>query len=276
MTKEEFYKTEKLYHYTSLEKALGILETNELWFGYLKDLNDINELYRPLLYEKLTPEVKRMAKTEMEKYQQISLTRDFCRCGFDIPAMWGHYGDKGKGVCFIFNKDKLLDNLSSGMYHDIIEYVSPDYSFHVSFSVREDKIVPFTKEDIKDFFFKKTCDWSYEQEYRLLINTEVKERYKLPLKNSLIAVVVRDAYTEDKSHNVDYSTNYNILKKVKSPSSLILNYASFFGSRHLQYMGDDVIKFGTPQDDTIWCSNDEIYKDLMNGTARIEGTCKNE
>ena len=76
MTKEEFYKTEKLYHYTSFEKALGILETNELWFGYLKDLNDINELYRPLFYEKLSPEIEKQAKQEIGKYQQISLTRD--------------------------------------------------------------------------------------------------------------------------------------------------------------------------------------------------------
>ena len=37
MTKEEFYKTEKLYHYTSFGTALNILETNEIWFNHLKD-----------------------------------------------------------------------------------------------------------------------------------------------------------------------------------------------------------------------------------------------
>lgn len=267
MTKEEFYKTEKLYHYTSFGTALNILETNELWFNHLKDLNDINELYRPLFYEKLTPEVKRMAKAEMEKYQQISLTRDFCRCGFDIPAMWGHYGDKGKGVCFIFSKKKLLDSLSSSMYHDIVDYVSPDYSFHVSFNVKDDKIVPFTKEEIKEFFFKKTCDWSYEQEYRLLVKTDEKGRYKLPLNDSLIAIVIRDDYVEDELHNVTTSVNYNILKKVKKELCLTLNYGNFMGSRHLQYM--DAIEFETDYDDTIWCSNDEIYKALMEGKARI-------
>jgi len=270
MTKEEFHKTEKLYHYTSFGTALNILETNELWFNHLKDLNDINELYRPLFYEKLTPEVEYMSKSEMEKYQQISLTKDSCRCGFDIPAMWGHYGDKGKGVCFIFNKEKLLNDLPSDIYHDEVEYVAPDYSFHVSFNVKDDKIVPFSKEDIKEFFFKKTCDWSYEQEYRLLINTEIKTRYKLPLKDSLIAIVIRDAYIEDEFHNVTKSSNYEILKNGKRPSCLIVNYGTFLGSRHLQYM--DAKEFESENDDTIWHSNDAIITCLQNGKAWIEGT----
>ena len=271
MIKEDFYKTEILYHYTSFEKALGILQTNQLWFGYLKDLNDINELYRPMFYEKITPEIEKMAKTELEKYQQLSLTRDFCRYGFDIPAMWGHYGDKGKGVCFIFDKDKLLNSISPGIYHDKVEYVSPDYSFSVFFRVKDNVIEPFTNQDIDEFFFKKTCDWSYEQEYRLLVKTDGKGRYKLPLNGSLIGIAIRDAYVEDEHHNVTTSVYYNNLKKVKKESCLILNYGNFMGARHLQYMDDDVIKFGTPDDDTIWCSNDEIYKALMEGKAWIEG-----
>ena len=270
MTKEEFYKTEKLYHYTSFEKALGILETNELWFGYLKDLNDINELYRPMFFERLTPEIERMAKKELEKYQQLSLTRDFCRCGFDIPAMWGHYGDKGKGVCFIFDKAKLLTGLPSNIYHDKVDYVSPDYPFSVSFRVKDGIVKPFTPIDISEFFFKKTCDWAYEQEYRLLVYTSEKERCKLPLNDSLIAIVIRDAYVEDKHHKVTTSVNYNILKKVKNTSCLILNYGNFMGSRHLQYM--DAKEFETEHDDNIWCSNDDIYKALQEGRAQIDLT----
>lgn len=272
MTKDEFYKIEKLYHYTSFEKALGILQTNQLWFGYLKDLNDINELYRPMFYEKVTPEIEKMVQTELDKYQQLSLTRDSCRYGFDIPAMWGHYGDKGNGVCFIFNKDKLLNSLSTDIYHDKVEYVRPDYSFSVFFRLKDNVIEPFTREDINEFFFKKTCDWSYEQEYRLLVKTDEKGRYKLPLNDSLIGIAIRDARIEDELHNVTTSDKYNKLKKEKEASCLILNYGNFMGSRHLQYLDDDVVKFGTTYDDTIWCSNDEIYKALMEGKAWIEGT----
>jgi hypothetical protein len=190
--------------------------------------------------------------------------------------MWGHYGDKGKGVCFIFNKDKLLNSLSPDIYHDKVEYVGPNYSFSVFFRAKDNMIEPFTNKDIDEFFYKKTCDWSYEQEYRLLVKTDGKGRYKLPLNDSLIGIVIRDAYVENEFHNVTTSVNYNILKKVKKASCLILNYANFMGSRHLQYMDDDVIKFGTTYDDTIWHSDDDIYKALMEGNACVEGTYGNK
>ncbi len=269
MTKEEFYKTEKLYHYTSFEKALGILETNELWFGYLKDLNDINELYRPLFYERLSPEIEEQAKQEMGKYQQISLTKDFCRMGFDVPAMWGHYGDNGKGVCFLFNKEKLLNNLSSGIYHEDVKYVGPEYPFSIFFGVRDNKIESFSKDDIDEFFFKKTNDWSYEQEYRLLVRTDVSERYRLPLRDSMIAVVIRDARIEDEKHNVEDSAKLKELRKLVKPSCLILNYGNYRGSRHLQFT--DYKDMTDPDDDTIWCSQDDIYDDLKKGKAWFEG-----
>ena len=96
-----------------------------------------------------------MAEREIRLYQQVSLTRDFCRMGFDIPAMWGHYGDKGKGVCVIFDKKKLLDNLSSSIFSGEVDYVAPDYSFSVYFRVKDDKIEPFTREDIMTSFLRR-------------------------------------------------------------------------------------------------------------------------
>ena len=270
MTKKEFYKTGKLYHYTGFDTALNILETNELWFNHLKDLNDINELYRPLFYERLSPEIEKQAKQEIGKYQQISLTRDDDRYGFDIPAMWGHYGDKGRGVCFIFNKEKFLKNLSTDIYHGEVEYVGPEYPFSVLFEVRDDKIEPFTKEDIDDFFFKKTNDWSYEQEFRFLVRTDASGRYKLPLRDSMIAIIIRDARIEDENHNVEESSKLQKLKKLVKPSCFILDYGNFIGTRHLQYT--DHKDMTDPHDDTIWCSQDDIYDDLKNGKVWIEGT----
>ena len=270
MTKKEFYNTEKLYHYTSFDTALNIIMTNELWFNHLKDLNDINELYRPLFYEKLSPEIEKMAEQQIGMYQQVSLTRDYSRMGFDIPAMWGNYGDKGKGVCFIFDKKKLLDNLSSCIFSGEVDYVAPDYSFSVYFRVKDDMIEPFTREDIDEFFFKKTCDWSYEQEYRFLVKTDISDRFKLPLKDSIIAVVIRDALVEDENHATSDSIHFKILKKLVNPSCMILNYGNFRGARHLQYT--DQKDMQDSNDDTIWHSQDNIYDDLKNGKAWVEGT----
>ena len=271
MTKEEFYKTDKLYHYTSFNTALNILETNELWFNHLSNLNDINELYRPLFFDKVTKETELLAQRELEMYQQVSLTMDSKRYGFDIPAMWGHYGDKGRGVCLIFDKQKLINSISSDIYHRRITYVSPNHSFSMFIKSDGSTIIPLSKKEIKESFFKKTRDWSYEQEYRLLIKTVDYERHKLPLNDSLIAIVMRDAYVEDESHNVRNSVKYNILKKIKSPSCLILNYNIFLELRFLQYM--DAEEFEKPDDDTIWSSMDNDYEALKNGNAKILVDC---
>ncbi len=270
MTKEDFKSIEKLYHYTKFNTSLCILESNALLFNHLRNMNDINELYRPLFYDRLTPEIEKKAKQIIESYQQISLTRDFCRMGFDIPAMWGHYGDKGTGVCLVFDKTKLLSNLSLDIHDDVVEYVTPNYSFSVSIKNNNDEVEPFNDQELKDFFFKKTCDWSYEQEYRLIIKGDMINRYSLPLKDSLIAVIMHDAYLEDDNHVDNLSTNYNILTKKINESIIILEYGSFIGERHLKYMNHH--EFETPYDDTIWCSNDNLHNDLITGKAWIEGT----
>ncbi len=203
MTKEEFKNIEKLYHYTSFCTSLQILGSNALLFNHLRKMNDINELYRPLFYDRITPEIEKKSKQIIDSYQQISLTRDFSRMGFDIPAMWGHYGDKGKGVCLVFDKTKLLSNLSLDIHHDVVEYVTPDYSFSVSIKNNNNEVESFSDQELKDFFFKKTCDWSYEQEYRLIVKGDMVNRYRLSLNDSLIAIIMRDAYVEDDNHAVN-------------------------------------------------------------------------
>lgn len=257
MTKKEFCDKEKLYHYTNLDSALRIIESNTILFNHLSNMNDINELYRPLFYDNVTEEIETLAKAEMAKYQQISLTRDFCRMGFDIPAMWGHYGDNGKGVCFIFDKKKLIDSIPKTVYHDKVEYVSQNHSFSVYFETKEEKIVPFKNEDIKDFFFKKTCDWSYEQEYRLLIHTDDKCRCKLPLNDAIIALVMRNAREYSENNNGEMSLDYKLLRKIADPQIDILEYDSFCERRHLQ-----IPKPGEKLSNEVWNSTGEFILDI--------------
>lgn len=257
MTKKEFCDIEKLYHYTNLDSALRIIESNTILFNHLSNMNDINELYRPLFYDIVTEEIETLAKAEMAKYQQISLTRDFCRMGFDIPAMWGHYGDKGRGVCFIFDRKKLIDAIPKNVYRGNVEYVSNDHSFSVCFEAKEKKIVSFKDEDIRDFFYKKTCDWSYEQEYRLLINTDDKYRCKLQLKDAIIAIVIRDAREYSKNYRGEMALNYRLLRKIADPQIDILEYDSYCGRRHLQ-----ILKPGEIIGNEVWDSTGEYKLDI--------------
>ena len=107
MNRDTFLKTEKLYHYTSFESAIKILVSNKLLFGKLSNLNDINESFRPLFYSSSINHEN--ALKELSKYKQISLARDGKLKGFAIPSMWGHYAEKGYGVCLVFDKRSCLN-----------------------------------------------------------------------------------------------------------------------------------------------------------------------
>ena len=105
--KKRFTETEKLYHYTTFEKAVKILCNKQLRYSKLKDLNDINESYRPVYVAfdgNTFPDDKTFKDLEnaIQRFGQISFSVDEKkRKGFDIPAMWAHYAQKGNGVCLL-------------------------------------------------------------------------------------------------------------------------------------------------------------------------------
>ena len=97
-----------LFHYTKFESALIIIETKSLKFGDFENLNDIAEVKRDI-YGMIPFEI---IQKELAKYQSISLTYDDAsQRGFYIDPLWGHYADRGNGVCLVFDKAKLKEKL---------------------------------------------------------------------------------------------------------------------------------------------------------------------
>lgn len=234
MTKEEFNSVEKLYHFTSFEAACKIVESSTLLFNPLKRMNDINELYRPLAFQHncLSSENLRKMKALVYKHQQISLTRD-CRgtMGFDIPAMWGHYADSGNGVCLIFDRNKFLTTLPKGHKKNIVKYIKAN-SFSSTIIINDEVANNncFPDKEYLEFFFKKTKDWSYEQEYRILIQSDSNERIPLSFQDSLIGAIIHNADDVKEGDSVFGSVNYSVLAKHLSN---IFAYSSFFDERNL-------------------------------------------
>ena len=123
MTPREFQEIEKLYHYTKFDNAIRIILSKRLKFGKLGDMNDVNEAYRRISYAYRSNVKIGNVQNELKRYRQISLTMDSSNYqGFDISAMWGHYAEKGKGVCLVFDKRKLLKHLSKDMYSCKVNY----------------------------------------------------------------------------------------------------------------------------------------------------------
>ena len=205
MTPKDFREIDKLYHYTRLDSAIRIILTNHLKFGRLGDMNDVNEAYKRISYEYWSDVQTKDVQYELKQYRQISLTMDSSTYqGFDISAMWGHYAEKGKGVCLVFeNIGKSLERKRKG------------------------------------FFFTKSSDWKYEQEYRIITKIDSgSDDLFLDFKDSLIAVVLQyaDSYNNyDPINDTIFSSfNFKLLDTIVKRNMLILEKGDLFGDTNLR------------------------------------------
>ena len=120
---KEFSK-KNLYHYTSFESAVKIIASKKLLFSEINKVNDINESCGPnYIVKDLTDSIE--ADKIMKHFTQISFTSDTrLNKGFDIPAMWGHYGDRGHGACLVFDRKNILQEIGRRkLYSTSVHYV---------------------------------------------------------------------------------------------------------------------------------------------------------
>ena len=260
--KQTFNSTNKLYHYTSFKSALKILESNTLLFGFLKNMNDIRELHRNIEIDTpeqviLTPcqskKYLKAAETDYKKYQQLSLAMDRKRgkMGFDISAMWAHYAEYGKGICMVFNKEILLNQVNTIDFNSetLFNTVSyrKNYSNHIFYSLIDDR-VELKKKSEKTVFFHKTNDWSYEQEFRIIVKHDTSERAALNFGDSLLAIIMHRPKRLRYDKPIWQSMEYAKLQSLTNGSIPILEYSFWFGNSSLALDGT-----------TIWTSDTFNY-----------------
>ena len=223
--REQFKQTEKLYHFTSFDTALKIIETNRLKFGRLNNMNDIHENDKLMFadangqgIDEFPSDVLDTLYDEIYKYRQISLTADSeegDKDGFDLHQMWGLYADKGEGVCLVFDKDELEKNYEMVNIHKgRVKYNKTQEleSFVVSLSLHPETIPAEVKSQISKIFFHKRKEWEHEQEYRLMKRcpNSVREEY-LFLGHALKFVILTS-----KLRNIDEVLYFKKLKDVKN------------------------------------------------------------
>lgn len=176
--KEQFEKTEKLYHFTTFDTALKIIESNRLRFSRLNNMNDIHENDKMVFVDvnnkqvnMFPSEVLDALHDEIYKYRQISFTAEDYpgdKLGFNLHQMWGLYANKGEGVCLVFDKKELEKGFGSAVFHDRVSYDKTVDSYYISLSNTTDKVSFEIKEHVNEIFFHKRREWEHEQEYRLL------------------------------------------------------------------------------------------------------------
>lgn len=166
-------KKKHLYHYTSLESFLKIWTTKSLLFSEASRVNDILESHKSLWSQVLDLSIIRQFQEKVYSYKQISLTMDYDSYikGCMSRMMWGHYGQKGEGVCIEMNSSKLnLDNLLAGP----IKYSNQPLSMPQlpSGTKTIQDIENFILQNKNLFFFTKTNDWAGENEFRIISDSQ--------------------------------------------------------------------------------------------------------
>lgn len=220
--KEQFEKTEKLYHFTSFDTAKIILESNRLRFGRLNNMNDIHENDKIVFHDEnggsvneRNSDILDVFYDEIYKYRQISFTADNMvgdKVGFDLHQMWGMYADKGEGVCLVFDKDEMEKNCDmTNIHKERVKYDKILESSVVSLSQKTDAIPSEVKNNVHKIFFHKRIEWEHEQEYRLIKKCQntTKEEYLL-LGQSLRFIIL-----SSKLRNIDDVRYFNNIRDIQ-------------------------------------------------------------
>ena len=220
--KEQFEKTEKLYHFTSFDTAKIILESNRLRFGRLNNMNDIHENDKIVFHDEnggsvneRNSDILDVFYDEIYKYRQISFTADNMvgdKVGFDLHQMWGMYADKGEGVCLVFDKDEMEKNCDmTNIQKERVKYDKILESSVVSLSQKTDAIPSEVKNNVHKIFFHKRIEWEHEQEYRLIKKCQntTKEEYLL-LGQSLKFIIL-----SSKLRNIDDVRYFNNIRDIQ-------------------------------------------------------------
>lgn len=228
-------KEEHFYHFTTFEAATKILATNKLRFSRTNNSNDVLESNRLIFYGPNAFEDKNFDSEaiykEVMKFRQISLTSDDFSCiphkyGFCINPMWGHYADKGNGVCIVLNKEKLLAKLTNPDYHcNKINYVDKYDN-----SLDENDIND--KNRLIYNFFVKTNDREYEHEFRIVKKVEEEKDVYLDIEGCIDCIIMNRAKDISHYESVFSSSQYEVLKKLYD-ETYIYKYGVWSGKKGL-------------------------------------------
>lgn len=122
------------------------------------------------------------------------------------PTIWGHYADSHRGVCLIFDEERLSEIIAEQLVgkfyynNDSIEY----YDKETLTALRDSTVLgsDTIEEKLKKVYFAKHEDWQVEDEYRILVFDKNKELGKAYLnlrniRNAIKGIIFGARCSED-------------------------------------------------------------------------------
>ena len=168
-------KTFRFYHFIGAEYVEGFLRTGLLKTTQLGHSNDYFE-YKPGF---ASPNVEwkwnRMIKGNEPCVVCLSTK-------MSSPVMWGHYGERGRGACLVFDipleKGTIINGSHDNEEKEFFAYPIADYYMPLVKVLYGDQrvVIPDVPENkMGDLLMEIACskpfDWKYEQEYRIVVDT---------------------------------------------------------------------------------------------------------
>ena len=149
----------RVYYFTAEQFALSNIINERIKISLWDDLNDPFELSGIDLSDKdFRSAFNAGRKTQREFSGVICFSR-----GWNYPMLWGHYGDKHKGICLGFDiEDKHIEKI-----HYSTEKLKPEIDMNK-------KNGGLTIEIVKKLLCWKYKGWEYEDEVRIIV--QLKER----------------------------------------------------------------------------------------------------
>ena len=160
------FKNEKmpnqLYQYTKTKYAKDLLCNKLMYLRNIKDLNDPFE-------GDLLADLEKLNLEGWDEYKRTFKIACFSERN-DINPMWAHYGDNHKGICIEYN---FNDNENFKDQCMPINYVKNTNNNTVIEKFQNGSFVK--NRLIWEVFSKKSEDWRYEKEWRLIYDNQVTE-----------------------------------------------------------------------------------------------------
>ena len=150
----------RVYYFTSEEFALSNIINERIKVSLLDDLNDPYEFMGVDISDK---EFRKAFNAGREEAAKTAGVICFSKC-WKNPLMWGHYGNKHKGICLGFDiEDEHIKEVDY-----VPELLKPDIDM-------KKKLGGLTEDFIENIFRLKYEGWAYENEVRVLVPLEERD-----------------------------------------------------------------------------------------------------
>jgi hypothetical protein len=150
----------RVYYFTNEEFGLSNIINERLKISLLDDLNDPFEFLGIDLSDK---EVRKAFKVGMDEAVKTAGVICFCK-DWNNPLMWGHYGDKHKGMCLGFD----IDDKHIKEVNYFPKLMSLDIDMNKEFG-------GLTEEIVEKLMCTKYKGWEYENEVRVVVDLKEKD-----------------------------------------------------------------------------------------------------